>query len=418
MRVCRDLARAAIGAPCTRIAHDNRAVTDFDAARYLPDDLLARIHERAASHDRENTFPEADLEELRAAGYLGILVPKDRGGAGLGLAEAAALQSRLAAAAPATALAINMHLVWTGVAKVMRDRGIDELAFVQEGAAAGELFAFGISEAGNDLVLFGSDTDASPDADGGYRFTGTKIFTSLAPVWTRLGLHGLDTTSPDGPWMVYAFVDRPQAGAADAASIVTRDDWDTVGMRGTQSRTTELHGAYAPAHRVVRRVAPGPNPDPIVFGIFSAFEILLAAVYDGIGTRALELAVATVQKRRSKQSGKSYSQDPDIRWRIADAALAHDAIAPQIQSIARDVDAQVDHGARWFSLLSGVKVRSTETARQVVDQAIRVSGGSSYFASNELSRLYRDVLAGIFHPSDDESAHATIASALLGPVED
>lgn len=391
-------------------------MSSFDPSRYLPDDLLARIHERAATHDRDNTFPDTDLAELRAAGYLGILVPTDRGGAGLGLAEAAALQSRLAAAAPATALAINMHLVWTGVAKVMRDRGIDDLAFVQEQAAAGELFAFGISEAGNDLVLFGSDTDAAPGPDGSYRFTGTKIFTSLAPVWNRIGLHGLDTTSPDGPWMVYAFLDRPEPGAADEASIVTRDDWNTIGMRGTQSRTTELHGAYAPVHRVVRRVAPGPNPDPIVFGIFSVFEILLAAVYDGIGARAIEIAVETVQKRRSKQSGTTYSQDPDIRWRIADAALAHDAIAPQIQSLARDVNGLVDHGARWFSLLSGVKVRATETARQVVDQAIRVSGGSSYFASSELSRLYRDVLAGIFHPSDDESAHATLATALLGPI--
>ena len=397
--------------------HHNGRVTTFDPAQYLPDELLERMRERAAVHDRENTFPADDLAELRAAGYLGILVPEDRGGAGLGLAEAAALQSRLAAAAPATALAVNMHLVWTGVAKVMRDRGVDALEFVQREAAAGELFAFGISEAGNDLVLFGSDTDAAPDADGGYRFTGTKIFTSLAPVWTRIGLHGLDTTSPDGPWMVYAFVDRPEAGADDEASIVTRDDWNTVGMRATQSRTTELHGAYAPAARVVRRVAPGPNPDPIVFGIFSAFELLLAAAYDGIGARALELAVATVRTRRSKQSGTTYSQDPDIRWRIADAALAHDAIAPQIRALARDVDALVDHGPRWFSLLSGVKVRSTETARKVVDDAIRVSGGSSYFASNELSRLYRDVLAGIFHPSDDESAHSTMATALLGPLE-
>jgi alkylation response protein AidB-like acyl-CoA dehydrogenase len=54
----------------------------------------------------------------------------------------------------------------------------------------------------------------------------------------------------------------------------------------------------------------------------------------------------------------------------------------------------------------------------VVDQAIRVSGGSTYFASSELGRLYRDVLAGIFHPSDDESAHSTVAAAWLGPLED
>jgi hypothetical protein len=53
-----------------------------------------------------------------------------------------------------------------------------------------------------------------------------------------------------------------------------------------------------------------------------------------------------------------------------------------------------------------------------VDQAIRVSGGSTFFSGNELGRLYRDVLAGIFHPSDAESAHNTVANAWLGPIEE
>ncbi|MGC5171710.1 acyl-CoA dehydrogenase family protein [Microbacterium sp. DT81.1] len=387
----------------------------FDPAALLPDELLERIRSRAATHDRANTFPQQDLDELKAAGYLSILVPRDRGGAGLGLAEASVLQQRLAGAAPATALAINMHLVWTGVAKVLRDRGIDDLAFVQEGAAAGEVFAFGISEAGNDLVLFGSDTDAAPQPDGSYAFTGTKIFTSLAPVWTQLGLHGLDTTSPDAPQMIYAFVGRADAEAG--GTLVTRDDWDTLGMRGTQSRTTELHGAVAPPDRVVRRIPPGPNPDPLIFGLFGVFELLLASVYTGIARRALELAVQTAGKRRSKKTGKTYSQDPDIRWRVAEMALAYDALPPQLEAIGRDIDGFVDHGSRWFSLLAGVKHRAVTMAKTVVDDAILVAGGSSYFSGSELSRLYRDVLAGLFHPSDPESAHSTVASAWLGPVD-
>ncbi|MBN9173514.1 MAG: acyl-CoA/acyl-ACP dehydrogenase, partial [Microbacterium sp.] len=306
-------------------------MTAFDPALVLPDDLLERFRERAAVHDRENTFPDDDLAELKDAGYLAILVPTELGGAGLGLAEASVLQQRLATAAPATALAVNMHLVWTGVAKVLADRGLDALRFVQEGAAAGEVFAFGISEAGNDLVLFGSDTRAEPLDDGSYAFTGTKIFTSLAPVWTQLGLHGLDTTSPDAPKLVYAFVPRSDA-------VVTRDDWDTLGMRATQSRTTELHGATAPADRIVRRVDPGPQPDPIVFGIFSVFELLLASVYTGIARRALDLAVTTARRRTSKRTGTTYAQDPDIRWRIADMGLAYDALPAQLQSLATDVD--------------------------------------------------------------------------------
>lgn len=385
-------------------------MTAFDPARHLPDDLLERIRERAPIHDRENTFPQQDLDELRAAGYLSILVPADRGGAGLSLAEAAVLQQRLASAAPATALAINMHLVWTGVAKVFSDRGVPGLEFVQEGAVAGEVFAFGISEAGNDLVLFGSGTAAAPTGDGGYAFTGTKIFTSLAPVWTGLGLHGLDTTSPDAPKLVFAFVERTDA-------VTTADDWDTLGMRATQSRTTRLDGAVADAAHVVRRIDPGPTPDPIVFGIFSVFEILLASVYTGIARRALDLAVLAAQKRRSKRTEAAYSQDPDIRWRIADMALAYDALPPQIAALAHDVDVRADHGPRWFTLLSGVKHRAITMAKHVVDEAMLTAGGGAYFSSHELSRLYRDVLAGAFHPSDPESAHATAATAWLGPIE-
>jgi alkylation response protein AidB-like acyl-CoA dehydrogenase len=378
----------------------------------LTDDLLERIRERAAAYDRDNAFFDEDLAELREAGYLTALVPGELGGAGWGFEDVVRAQMRLAGAAPSTALAVNMHLVWTGVAKILRDRGDDSLEFVLREAAAGEIFGFGISEAGNDLMLFGSRTVAEPQPGGGYRFTGRKIFTSLSPAWTRLGTMGLDSSSPDAPKIVYGFIDR------EDPDVRILDDWNTMGMRASQSRTTVLDGAFAASDRIVRRLDPGPNADPFIFAIFAAFELLLASVYTGIGGRALELAVAAAHRRTSfKNDGRTLAQDPDIRWRVADAALAHDGIEPQLIAIARDLDGLVDHGRFWFAKLSGVKVRATETAKHVVDQAVRVSGGSTYFAGSELGRLYRDVLAGIFHPSDDESAHSTVATAWLGPVE-
>lgn len=379
----------------------------------LPDALLERLRGRAADYDRKNAFFHEDLQDLAAAGYLKLFVPTSDGGLGLGLAAAAQCQRRLARAAPATALAVNMHLVWTGVAHVLQARGDTSLAFVLAEAGQGEVFAFGNSEAGNDSVLFDSRTVAVPLPGGGYSFTGTKIFTSLSPAWTRLGIFGKDPGARDGAGeLVHGFITRETGGYR------ILNDWDTLGMRASQSNTTVLEGAEVPANRIFRKLPAGPNADPLIFAIFACFETLLAAVYTGLGERALTLGVDHAKRRTSfKNGGRSYAQDPDIRWKVAEAAMAMDNLYPQLAAVAGDVDALADHGPLWFPKLVGLKVNATETARRVVDLAIRVSGGSSYFRGSELERLYRDVLAGMFHPSDDESAHNTVANAWLGPLD-
>ncbi|MBO9577337.1 MAG: acyl-CoA/acyl-ACP dehydrogenase [Microbacteriaceae bacterium] len=380
----------------------------------LDPELLQRIRGRAAGYDRANAFFEEDLAELREAGYLRVRP----------LLETARDQRLLAAHAPATALAVNMHHVWLGVARVLRDRGDHSLDWVLEDAERGELFAFGISEPGNDLVLWDSATTAErvpstpgdrAGSQGGWTFTGTKIFTSLAPAWTRLGVFGRAET-PEGPRLVHGFLTREDGHDPDG--VTTLDDWDTLGMRATQSRTTVLDGAFIPDERVARILPVGPNPDPFVFGIFANFLLLIGSVYAGIADRALELAVEAVQHRASRRTGRSYAQDPDFRWRIADMALALDALRPDLESLAADVDGRVDHGPDWFRHLTGAKHRATETARSLVDQAARAAGGSGYRSSAELARIQRDVLAGIFHPSDTESIHATVAANLLGPIQD
>jgi alkylation response protein AidB-like acyl-CoA dehydrogenase len=196
------------------------------------------------------------------------------------------------------------------------------------------------------------------------------------------------------------------------------EDWDALGMRASQSHTTVLDGVVVPPDRIFRKLPVGPNADPLIFAIFACFESLLAAVYTGIGERALALGVEAVKRRTSfKNAGRSYAQDPDIRWKVAEAAMAMDILYPHLAAVTRDVDTLADHAEQWFPKLVGLKVHATETARRVVDLAIRVSGGASYFRGSELERLYRDVLAGMFHPSDDESAHNTVANAWLGPLE-
>lgn len=370
-------------------------------------ELLDRIRSRAAGYDRDNAFFTDDLEELRSAGYL---APRS-------MLETARDQRLLARYAPATALGVNMHLVWVGVARVLHDRGDTSLDWVLRDAEAGELFAFGNSEGGNDLVLWDSLTMVER-VEGGFAFTGTKIFTSLAPAWTRLGIFGKQVAGEGAgevPRLVHGFL-RRDTPVTPIAGVSTLDDWDTLGMRATQSNTTKLDHAVVADADISRFLPIGPNADPFIFGIFSNFLLLIGSVYAGIADRALELAVEAVHRRTSlKSGGATYAHDPDIRWRIADAALALDALRPELEGLASDVDTLVDHGGNRFRYLAGAKHRSTEAARYVVDQALRVAGGGGYRSSSELARLQRDVLAGIYHPSDPESVRSTVAGALLGP---
>lgn len=380
----------------------------IDPNTVLTPGLLDGIRLRAAGYDEANAFPHGDLHLLREAGYLGALAPTAVGGLGWDMPAVVAAQRLLARHAPATGLAVNMHLIWNGVAHILRRQGDGSLDFVHRESAAGEVFAFGISEAGNDAVLFDSDTVAEPLADGSYRFTGTKIFTTLSPVWTRLGIFG---KTPDGGRLVFGFLDRSAAGwEADASS------WDMLGMRATHSHTTRLTGAVIPAERIVRQIPAGPNADPLTFGIFASFLTLVAAVYTGVGDRALELAVQHLGRRRSKVSGEALAQDPVLRYKAAEASLRQLTMDTQLRSVAMDIEAGTDLGDEWFPRLVANKTMAVRTAKAQADFALEASGGASYHRGNELSRIYRDVMAGVFHPSDDESAHQTLANALLGPI--
>lgn len=362
----------------------------------LTPELLQRIRSRAAGYDAENRFFFEDLAELTDVGYL----------TSRPLLDVARDQRLLAAHAPATALGVAMHLVVVGIARVLHERGDSSLDWITKDAANGEVFAFGNSEAGNDQVMFDSRTVATPNPDGSFSFTGTKIFTSMSPAWTRLALFGRD-----GDTLVHGVLSR------DADGWKNLGDWNTLGMRATQSYTTVLEGATVPASRITRTLPVGPSADPYIFGLFANFLLLVSSVYAGIADRALELGVSAAKRRQSLKSGASYSQDPDIRFQLATAAITVDSLGPQIEKLAADVDGLVNHGADWFRYLVGTKTRVVDAAREVVDVALRVSGGQGYQADAELTRLYRDALAGLFQPSDPESAHSTIATNLLGAVE-
>ena len=246
----------------------------------LSDTLLEACAQRAAGYDRENRFFTEDLADLRNSGYLLAAVPREFGGLGLTFSQVCQEQRRLARRSAPTALGINMHLGATGMAADLYGRGDRSQAWILEEARQGAIFAYGYSDSSNDLEVLYATTKAER-VDGGYRFYGHRHFGSLSPVWNWLHTYGVDTSDPDDPKMVFGVIAR------DAPGYRIVENWDTLGMRATQSHDTILEGVFVPDRHIIRIAKPGfAGADQFILTLFGRFEPQFANIYVGLAERA------------------------------------------------------------------------------------------------------------------------------------
>jgi alkylation response protein AidB-like acyl-CoA dehydrogenase len=374
----------------------------------LSDDILTRCRERAPVYDQENRFFSEDFGELKNAGYLSMPVPQELGGPGMTLAEVCREQRRLAYHAAPTALAMNMHLYWVGLAADLWRSGDKPLEWMLKGALNGEVFAAGHAEPGNDLPALLSTTKAER-TEGGYRFTGRKSFGSLTPVWTYLGIHGMDTSDPNAPKIVHAFMPKGTQGATIS------ETWDVLGMRATQSQDTILDGAFVPDQYIGRVVPAGAaGIDQFVLGIFAWALSGFANVYYGLAQRALDMTIESVKSKTSLALTRSMAYHPEIQHAIADLVIEIESIGPQIEKAAQDWSDRVDHGHNWGIKLIAAKYRAAEGSWKVVDTALDVAGGFGIFKRSGLERLWRDARLGRIHLGNFALTREFIGKTALG----
>lgn len=379
-----------------------------ESASPLTSEMLARFESRAATYDRENRFFDQDFEELRASGYLRLPVPTELGGAGFTLAQTALEQQRLAYHAPATALAVNMHVCWVGLAADLWRKGDKSLEWLLRDAAAGEIFAAGHAESGNDVPVLLSTTKAER-VEGGYRFYGRKQFGSLSPVWTRLGVHGMDLADPAQPRVVHGFVAR------DSGGYIIKETWDVLGMRATRSDDTVLEGAFVPDEYVARVVPAGAaGIDAFVLGIFAWALIGFGSIYYGLARRAHDKSITALKNKRSLALTRTMAHHPEAQHTIAEMIIELDSIGPHLNRIAEDWSSGVDHGMEWPSKIFAAKYRAVEGSWRVVDLGLDIAGGAGIFRSEGYERMLRDARLSRIHPANSFLAHEVIAKTALG----
>lgn len=370
-------------------------------------EIAPRLAARADDHDRSATFAGGDLDDLRAAGLLGLMVPARLGGTGAGFADYAEVAMALASGSGATALVFNMHASVTGAMALTpedlaRSLGVPDSWFamrdrVLAAAVGGDLFCVAMSEreAGSRLRDMTTRYRRTPD---GWELSGRKSFCSGSSHAAAF-LVAARAEDDGGEPRVSQFL-----VPADAPGLTVVRAWDSLGMRGTGSDDVELD-------RVV-------VPDDALLGGIEGLGLLLAqvmpqwlvasyaAVYVGVAQAALDAGIAYAQER-------GLGRLPMVRARLgrADAAVAAAREAVRTAATAVDLAPGEPDTNRW---VWRAKLVAGQTAMDVAASVLEACGTGATRRGNPLERLYRDARCGSLQPATSDVCADWLGTAALG----
>jgi acyl-CoA dehydrogenase len=347
-----------------------------DHLSHVSETLGPRFAERAAHHDASESFVTRNFAELKECGAFKAAVPKELGGAGASLAEAAEFLRRLASCCGSTSLALSMHMhqVFT-LAWRWRREGAPVDAFLRRIAK-------------EDIVLVGSGgsdwlhSSGTAIRDGqGYRINARKAFASGVPAGDLL--------------MTSAVYDDPTAGATvlhfpvDLRDQRVRisDTWHVLGMRGTGSHDVAIGDFFVPDSAIsVRR--PRGKWHPLLHLITMNSLPLICAVYVGLAEAARDKAVQHVRTKTG---------DLGLPYLVGE--LENELAAAQV--IHRHMVNMASSAEPSPATTNGIAIARTlvgQAAIRTVEKALEVAGGAGYFRKAGLERIFRDMQAVRFHP--------------------
>ncbi len=377
----------------------------IDLAASLADDFATR----AAQHDEEGSFPYENYARLKETGYTVLTVPEELGGMGASLLERIKTQERLAQGCGPTALAINMHFnvmgllinLWhkrkTPIVESMLRKIVQERLIV---GGSG-------SEPDNAISVLRPRTQAVR-VDGGWRVSGRKIFSTQSIALDR---YFAEATWKEGEHqgkqtgMVISFM-IPR----DTPGFVIKDDWNTMGMRSTESRSTELQDAFIPESNVFLERPVFTRGG--VTDLFPRAPFTIGSVYIGIAIAARDFAVEFMRDRPRFPLKKPMSHLPSVYNKVGEM----DALIETARAVMWKAAAEADQEAprSWIRKSVAARMVAMENSVHVVDLAMRTVGGIAYFKRLPLERYYRDVRAGLFHPFDTDETLELLGKTAFG----
>jgi acyl-CoA dehydrogenase len=352
--------------------------------------------------DESGEFPWEFYRAVAQGGWLGITIPREYGGSGLGITEAALVMQTIAESGGGTQACSSIHLGIFGLEPLIRYGTEAAKRKYLPAILAGDLhvsFAVTEPDAGTDTPRI--STFARRQGDG-YVIRGRKVFITKARESKKMLL--LARTTPyeevvkktDGMSLFFADIDP---------SAVEVRELRKCGRHAVDTNQLFIDDLYVPREDLIgeegkgfRYLLDGLNPE----------RILVGAECVGMGRRAIERAVAYARERRVFD--RPIGQNQGIQFPLADSAAKLEAAELLVYKAAW----LYDRGRPCGKEANIAKYLAAEAAFEAADRAMQTHGGYGYIKDYDVERYWREVRLFRIAPISQEMVLNYVAEHVLG----
>lgn len=355
------------------------------------------IRPRVMEFDESQSFPTDIMKQLGEMGFLGVLVPEEFGGAGLGYVEFVIIIEELAKVDPSIALSVAAHNgLCTNHINLFASREQKE-KYLPDLASGKKIGAWGLTEAFSGSDAAGLKSFAEKN-DNGFIINGSKTFTT----------HG----SVGETFVIMAYTDKEKRSKGISAFILEKDfkglttgkKENKLGMRASDTSELWFENMFVPKENLIGEEGSGFKQ---AMKILEGGRISIAALSCGLAQGALNASLAYSGER--KQFNKSLNEFQAIQFKLADMATNIEAARLLTYKSAHDKD----KGKNIAQNAAMAKLFSSEVAEKCASEAVQIFGGYGFTKDYPVEKFYRDVKLLTIGEGTSEIQRLVIARNIL-----
>jgi len=358
----------------------------------------------AGQNDKAGQFSDEAVVSLGESGLLGLMLPADVGGSGLGPRTCAAVIATLAEADASVAMVYLMHILGTATLSAARPSAAQALApILREIGAGRHLSTLAFSEAGSRSHFWAPISRAHRNGDG-VRISAKKSWVTSAG---HAHSYVVSSLAPEGTGPTDSTL---YLVPAQTRGFSVAGPWDGLGLRANASAPIALDDCQVPAD--FQLTDDGAGFSAMLNVVLPLFNLGTASVALGLCRAAVAGTASHLKSAKFEHLDQSLGESlPTLRAQLAAMQIDTDGLSARIDDLIEHLEKPRE--TTMLRVLES-KAAAGEVAISVTSAAMRVCGGAAFSKHLGIERLFRDAHAGAVMAPTVDVLREFIGKSLLG----